>query len=142
MYFDLHPATGSQLLKRLEFLVIRSTEVVFCYVNEGGFGTPQKDRDWLPGGPTTFLEGWNFQPHPPASGGGVRGWTVFKVPGRMNNPQMRAHDSQTSLHDDSTARPLEVLLGRDHKSKREGALAVIGVNDHFLCPPPHPTHSA
>ena len=53
---------------------------------------------------------------------------MFKFPGIMNNPLVRAHDNQTSLHDDSTARPLDILRGHDHRSKREGALAMTGVS--------------
>lgn len=60
---------------------------------------------------------------------------MFKFPDRMNNPLMRTHDNQTSLHVDSAAGPLDVPLGHDHKSKTKGALAMSGVSGHFLCPP-------
>lgn len=41
---------------------------VFSFINErtGAWGLldGRLDGDWLPGRPTSWLEGWNFQPHP------------------------------------------------------------------------------
>ena len=59
---------GSQLLKPLKFPVIRYKSV-FGYINEVTFGPPSLPGNallgwgWLPGEPTTWLEGWNFQSH-------------------------------------------------------------------------------
>ena len=41
---------------------------VFSFINERtqawGLLDGRLDGDWLPGWPTSWLEGWNFQPHP------------------------------------------------------------------------------
>lgn len=62
---------------------------------------------------------------------------MFKFPGRMNNPLVRADDNQMSLHGDSTPQPLRVLLEHGHKSKEEGALAMVGAD--AILRVPHPT---
>lgn len=63
--------------------VERALKVSFCYVNEVIWATPE-DRSPVPR--PLWLEDWNFQSHPLASGGGVCWrWSQWPVPSNFTN---------------------------------------------------------
>ena len=43
-------------------------------------GPPPKDGGWLPGEPTMWLEGWNFQPHSLTSEEESGSWGLNQLP--------------------------------------------------------------
>ena len=66
------PISGTELLKPLEFPVIRMIKV-FCYANQQFWKAPE-DRVWLPVEPIIWLEGWSVPP--PTSGKEAGGWPM------------------------------------------------------------------
>lgn len=72
--------SGTKLLKPLEFPKQLRAKSFLLLCQWDDFWTPLKDGSWLPGEPSLWLEGWNFQFYPPDLWGGEEEWRLNLLP--------------------------------------------------------------